>query len=170
MGLIKGVYVLALGVFLALFVGLGIAAFYPEPAPPPFPRALEPPAAPSPKGEVRPPEVESPEYRAAQEEFQRQQAAYQMVIKSYNQKVFFIAFGLGLAAMVVGLLMKRGLEVVSSGLLLGGTLTSIYGGTRYFGDMDPWMRFGVVALGLALLLFLGFRRLTDARGADMSRS
>lgn len=169
MGLIKGVYVLALGIFLALFVGLGIAAFYPEPAPPPFPRAMEP-ALLFPKGEVRPSEVESPEYRAAQEEFQRQQEAYQLARKSYSQNVFFVAFGLGLAAMVVGLLMARGLEVVSSGLLLGGTLTSLYGAARYFGDMDPWMRFGVVALGLALLLFLGFRRLTDTRGAGLSRS
>lgn len=154
----KVIYVAALALFYALFVGFGIAAFYEAPQ---FPDPIERPSA----LEGAPPAVEyyeTEEYKEFKEQERQYQADYQrfrddMVI--YNRNVFYIAAAAGVLIMVVAVFLPQAVGVIRPGLMLGGLLSVLYGTMRYFTDMGDMGRFVVVAIGLVVLLYLGYTRL-----------
>ena len=50
------------------------------------------------------------------------------------------------------------LETVSSGIMGGGVLTIIYGTLRYWGEMSDIIRWILLGVVLALLIWIGYKK------------
>ena len=88
--------------------------------------------------------------------FCRQQ--FDDVREVYNRNVFIVATGIGIITLIIGFALK--LASVSSGLMGGGILTIIYGTIRYWSDLPDFGRFIILGLTLAILVWLGYRKIT----------
>ena len=82
---------------------------------------------------------------------------FEDVRKEYNRNVFIISVILGIASIFIGIYLN--LTSVSSGLMGGGVLTFIYGSLRYWGDMGEYLRFIILAIALALLIWLAYKKI-----------
>ena len=165
MGIIKMIYVLTITAFLIMLVAFGISAFYEAPE---YPRHDEPPRpvlAPStdPSAVLGTPEYE--EWEKAQEEWraenQKRQEAFNEERKTYRRNVFLIAYPFGLLFVILGLQLRPRLDILKPGLLLGGFGTIIYAISQ--SDLSDQVRFAGVAIGLAVLIYVGYRTLLERK-------
>ncbi len=85
---------------------------------------------------------------------------YRKVMAPYNRNVFIIATVIGLIALFIGVSLKLG--SVSAGLMGGGVLTIIYGVIRYWGDAEDWLRFVILGVALAALIWIGYKKLNPS--------
>jgi hypothetical protein len=76
----------------------------------------------------------------------------------YDRNVFVICLILGLSAIITGGIFL-GVESVGSGLMGGGVLTVIYGTIRYWGQAPDLLRFSILGIVLAVLVWIGYRKL-----------
>jgi uncharacterized membrane protein len=139
---LKIVYTFFLGIMIALFVGFGIDTFYPEPE---YPTELQ-------YGYSK--ELTDADIK----ELDTAQQAYQDSIEAYSRNVSLISTVLAVALLGGSLLLERRNRVITNGLMLGGLFTLIYGVGRGFASGDSTTTFITVAVGLAVVVFLGFRR------------
>lgn len=79
----------------------------------------------------------------------------------YNRNVFYIAFTIGIVAIIAGLMIT---DIFGAGLMFGGILTSIYGVMRYFSELGKIMRFFVVLVGFVILVIVGRKKLSEIKG------
>jgi hypothetical protein len=171
---------IAISIVFALFVGFGIATFYNEPKyedycdekfyersyPVPIKEGgadckfLEPDeeleAQCKDKGDVSPNYdengcVESYSCETCGKEFRDTN-------EKYSRNVFIIATGLGIIALIIGFALK--IPSVSSGLMGGGILTIIYGTLRYWGDLPDYGRFIILGIALAILIWMGYKKIS----------
>ncbi|MDO8491410.1 MAG: hypothetical protein Q7T04_05280 [Dehalococcoidia bacterium] len=161
MTFLKIIYVLALGALVGMLIGFGVAAFYEGPQQPAFPERLARPPVLNPDKNVDP--YQDPEYLRAQKEYEALNTAYEEAQNIYRRNVFFIVSACGVVVVAAGLLLRRGLEVIRAGLLLGGTGALIYGVGQFFGEMTNKMRFAVIAVAVLVLIYLGYRKLTERK-------
>lgn len=75
----------------------------------------------------------------------------------YNRNVFIITVILGISAIILGVYLN--LSSVSSGLMGGGVLTMLYGALRYWADMDEYLRFIILAVVFAVLIWIGYNKI-----------
>lgn len=144
---LRFVYTIFIGVLLATFVGVGIAAFYPGPKSPEPPLSIKycPP-----KDEI------SPEVRQEQEKFDAESRVFMEKNKIYNRDVSIISLVAAIIILIVSLTFAKTIQVIADGLLLGGVLTLIYSIIRGFASGDNMFRFIVVTIGLMISLILGY--------------
>lgn len=76
----------------------------------------------------------------------------------YNRNVFVILVIAGLVVLGVGLRIVAA-AAVSSGLVLGGVLSFIIGTIRYWSGMHDYLRFIILGIALAVLIWVGYRKL-----------
>ena len=150
--LIKYVYIVFLGLILATFVGVGIAAFYKGPTYPETPATLK---------YVRPyPEATegtpSAEYIKEQEAFDAKSKEFQTQNENYNRNVSMISLAFAVAMLVLSLAFFKKIPVIADGVLLGGVLTLAYSVIRGFNTNDDVYRFLVVGAGLITAMALGY--------------
>ena len=62
-----------------------------------------------------------------------------------------------LAVLIGGVVLK--LESVSTGIMGGGALIIIYGILRYWGDASDALRFIILGIVLAVLVWIGYKKL-----------
>jgi hypothetical protein len=84
---------------------------------------------------------------------------FQDDLEKHNRNVFIVAVVFGIIALVAGIILK--LTSVSSGLMGGGILTIVYGIIRYWSGLQNYGRFGVMAVALVVLVWLGYKKLKD---------
>ena len=168
MGIIKMIYVLTITAFLIMLVAFGISAFYEAPE---YPRHddVTPPMRPVPVTEI--PLKDTPEYEQWQEqqaeweawneENSKRQEAYNEERKTYRRNVFFIAYPFGLLFVILGLQLRPRLDILKPGLLLGGFGTIIYAISQ--SSLSDQVRFAGVAIGLAVLIYVGYRTLLERK-------
>ena len=78
----------------------------------------------------------------------------------YNRNAFIILVILGVVSMIAGFISVAA-PAVSIGLSLGGVLSFIIGSVRYWSDMDDYLRVIILALALAILIWLGVKKLRE---------
>jgi hypothetical protein len=142
------IYTLFVGLLLATFVGVGIAAFAPEPRFPEPPIGLRGPFS----------EQPSPEARRELEEFEQRSRAHRVEVAAYSRNVSVVAAVAAIIMLVLSLTILRPFPIFSDGFLFGGILTFGYSVVRGFGAEDNVFRFVIVALGLGIALALGYVR------------
>ena len=87
--------------------------------------------------------------------------AYEADQRDYARNVFFISYPCGVLFVILGLILKPRLDVIKPGLLLGGMGTIIYAISQP--ELAEEFRFGGVAIGLVILLFIGYRMLLERK-------
>lgn len=157
-----GVYKMFIGLLLAAFVGVGIAAFSPEPKFPDPPFLIEGPA-------LRDGEL-SPEAQRQREEYQRLTREFREQSAAYSRNVATIAAAAGILLLVISLTVLRTTPIFSDGFLLGGILTFLYSIARGFGADDNMFRFVIIGLGLIIALVLGYVRFGLSGASASGRS
>ncbi|MEA1958691.1 MAG: hypothetical protein U9N44_03320 [Chloroflexota bacterium] len=90
----------------------------------------------------------------------------------YLRNVLLIAFPIGLIFTVVGLILPYRLNVLRLGLVIGGLGTMLYSiiraTTGSYGGVDLAWLFGAVAIGLVVLVPLGYYRFVMKNNRDIS--
>lgn len=148
--MIRYIYTFFVSLFLAVFIGTGVAVFYPSP------KAPEPPSF---YGLEAPKELTDSE-RRAEEDFSAQQRAWEKEMKEYNRNVSMIVLACAVVILVIALTLSDKLGVIADGLLLGGIFTLLYGIIRGMDSDDAKYRFLVASVGLLVALVLGYFKFT----------
>lgn len=158
--MIKYIYTFFVGLFLAIFVGLGIAVFYEAPAAPEEPswyrNAVEV------DKQTDADRLEEQQYREAYEDYQDQ-------MLNYNRNVSVIVLVCAVVILAISLIFKDRLGVVADGLLLGGIFTLLYGIFRGMDTGSNTYRFLIATAGLAVTLVLGYIKFTRHQLPDTKK-
>lgn len=144
------IYTLLIGVFLAIFVGVGISAFYKGPTYPDMPAVLKYCSQ-----ELKT-ENQYVELKAQADKFDKAEKAYQAQSKTYNRNVAIIAVIAASLLVITSLTLFRTILLIADGILLGGVLTLLYSVIRGFSAEDSKFQFLVVSIGLIISLVLGY--------------
>ena len=148
---IKLLYTLLIGIFVAVFVGVGIAAFYPTPKYPEAPTSMKYGyTEPQKDGKI------SEEYKSEMEKYDQEQKDFQIKSQTYNRNVSIVALVFSIVIVIISLTLFKKIYLIADGLLLGGVLTLLYSVIRGFGSDNNMFRFIVVSAGLIISLFLGY--------------
>jgi hypothetical protein len=79
--------------------------------------------------------------------------AYEAAEDAYYRAMFFVAFPVGILAVLIGLLYP--IQAIGVGILLGGICTLVSGCYSYWDKMTDALRFGSTVAGLVVLLVPG---------------
>lgn len=142
---VKVIYTVFLGLLMATGIGIGIAAFYAAPSPPPAPESISSPAA----------KVEPEEARRHEVEYRR----YEAKSETYNRNVSILAVAFAVVLLAVSMAGLKNLPIIANGLMLGGVFTLIYGIVRSFESGEQKFMFVIVVVGILATLVLGYVRL-----------
>ena len=85
------------------------------------------------------------------------QQDYEDASDRHSLTVFYVAVPAGIIALFVGIAL--GLPSVSSGLMLGGVFLVFYGTARYWSNFSDVVRVVILAIALAILIWLGYKKL-----------
>jgi uncharacterized membrane protein len=144
-------YMIFLGIIVALFCGLGIDAFYPAPRSPEYPAVLQ-----SQQYKTVPTTTQTAEELAAQKEFDTAQKGYTEKTKSYNRNASLLAISLAVISLILSLTVLVRWEVIANGVLLGGILTMAYSIIIGMSTEDTRFRFLLVTVSVLVTLVLGY--------------
>ena len=148
MASLRPLYALAIALLVVAFVGFGISAFYDEPRYPAYPAGIEE----GPRDEL------TPEERRKLGEYREEERAYREDYSDYNLVVACVSVGLAVVLLVGSLVGMGRLPVVGEGTTLGAVFVLFYGLIRAYMTNDEMFRFVAVAVGLAILLALAYRK------------
>jgi hypothetical protein len=87
------------------------------------------------------------------------QKDYQNKMNYYNRNVFIILEIVGLVSFLLGLFAINA-KSVANGFLGGGIISMIIGSIRYWSGMDDYLRFGILGLVLAILVWVGYKKIS----------
>ena len=145
--MLKFVYSFFLGLLLAVFVGVGVATFYPTPKAPEYPAVLQ---------TSKSPDAYSDQQRKVDEQFQKDQKSYSDRLSSYNRNVALIVLSAAVILVVLGLTLHAWVDVLADGLLLGGVFSLLYSIGRSFAGGNPRYSFVIVSAGLVITGVVGY--------------
>jgi len=144
---IKFVYTIFLALLVALFVGLGISAFYPGPEEPLYPVQLD---------TEKPGCEETQDLKNVREEYNRAQRDFTESFKPYSRNVSIISLAAAILILIVSLTLLSKIKMIADGVLLGGVFTTVYSIIRGLMSEDTKFRFLIVTIGLLIALILGY--------------
>ena len=149
--ILRLIYTLFIGVFLAIFVGVGISAFYKGPTPPDMPATLKYCSP-----EIGQNAAKFAEFKTQADAYDTLEKKFQKQLQVYNRNVSLIAILAATALVIVSLTFLRTILLISDGILLGGVFTLLYSVIRGFSAEDTRFQFFVVSVGLLISLVLGY--------------
>jgi len=145
--ILKLIYTLFLGLLVALFVGLGIDAFYSGPKAPDYPSELS----------VAKPDCENYEQtKTLQADYDQRQKAFNEESKAYNRNVAIISLAAAIIVLIASFALLAKIQMIADGILLGGVFTTAYSMIRGLMSDDSRFRFLIVTVGLIIALALGY--------------
>lgn len=150
---INFIYTILIGIAVAVFVGLGIWAFYSGPKSPAYPDY------PITNFSSAPTEAQDKAYQAQQDKYNQEVKQYDKVQKSYSKKVAWMVLPIGIIFYAAGLWLMKRSDVVGEGLALGGIFTSIYAAIRAGMADIKQLVFASVSVLLVMLILLALHRI-----------
>jgi len=145
--MLKYVYMVFLAILTAIFVGVSISVFYPQPEPPSYPAELT--------YANKEPITQQTE---VQRVFDTKQRAWEERMKTYNRNVSIITLITAVVLVVVGTLLGNKLAVIPDGIVLGGVFTLLYSLGRGFAAQNSKYVFMVATISMIVALALGYTR------------
>jgi len=88
------------------------------------------------------------------------QEEYDNARNLYNRNVFIILVSLGAISVIASIFAVK-VSAVSLGFLFGGLLSLFIGTTRYWSDMNDYLRLVVLIVVLSALVWMGYNKLKD---------
>jgi len=159
--MLRLVYTFFLGVLLAIFVGVGVATYYPGPKSVEFPVELnsygkEPTA----------------EQLAIQKSYDIKMQQYNKDMRPYNRNTSIIVLCAAVIFLVISLIYEKRIKILADGVMLGGLFTLVYSIGRSFASQDTKYTFLTVTIGLLIVLYLGYHRFVRGHlsGAKIPRA
>lgn len=147
--MIRYIYTFFVGLFLVIFIGMGIEVFYESPKPPTEPSWFSSPSMPN--------KEPSEEQKTEEKAYQAAMTNFEKTVKSdHNRNVSLIVLCCAVIVLAIALIFDKKLGTVADGLLLGGIFTLLYGIGRGFEVDSNKFRFLVATIGLAVTIILGF--------------
>ena len=151
--MLKVLYVFFTGLLLAVFVGVGVAAFYPALDFPEYPTSLE----------IRDPSVaETSEERQMRLDYEQQIKQYETDFNLYARNASLAVLGGALIFMAIDLILAEKYRVIGDGFLLGGPFTLLYSVILGFQTEDNRYQFILVSVGLVVAIILGYLKFVKA--------
>lgn len=145
--ILKLIYTVFLALLIALFVGLGIDAFYTGPVAPDYPAELN----------LQKTDCGNYEQlKTTQEKFDRDQKDFMEKSKIYNRNVAIISLISAIIILIASLSFLAKIKMIADGILLGGVFTTAYSIIRGLISEDAKSRFLIVTAGLIIALVLGY--------------
>jgi hypothetical protein len=92
-----------------------------------------------------------------EEENSRIEKKYREELKLFQKHMFAVAVPIGIVALVLGAMLA--VQAIGSGLMFGGIFTLTNGYWCYWSELQDWMRFLSLLAALAILIFIGYRKL-----------
>ena len=146
--LFKLIYTFILGVVIALFLGVGVQAFYEPPKEPQYPIVIyKESSTPATKEDA-----------AKQMQYEQDMRAYTGKRQSYERNVSVILLILAVVTIAIGLIFAHQIGFLSDGILLGGLFTLVHALIRGFAAEDSKYLFIAATVAVAVVLYLGYRR------------
>lgn len=140
---LRVLYSIGLGIIIALFVGLGIATFYPAP------------------------ELDYASLSNLEESTRDSvRASHRAAMDDYNRNVTVAALISALIILAASIWSGAKATVFAGGFLIGGMLTLLYGLMRGLTSGVPAVAFFSVAVGLVVVIFLGHQKFFSARAVE----
>ncbi len=150
---IKTIYIIFVGILLAIFAGIGIDTFYSAPEYPETPQLLK--LYNLPTEPICDPDI-SAQLEQEQKTFDQNLKTYKEDSEQYSKNVSIISLIIAVLVLITSLTLFHKILVIADGLLLGGVLTLLYSVVRVFGSGNNKMRFIVIAVVFAVSLILGY--------------
>ena len=88
------------------------------------------------------------------------QKDYESANTVYSRNVFIVLVVLGLISIIAGFF-TASFSVVSNGLSFGGILSLTIASIRYWSSMQDYLRVIILGLALAILIWIGIKKLKD---------
>lgn len=148
--ILRYIYTLFIGIFLAVFVGVGISAFYEGPKYPEMPSVLKYCSM-----EVKEAEQYA-DFKIQAEIFDKAEKVYREQSQDYSRNVSAISVIAAVILVITSLTLLRKILLIADGILLGGVLTLLYGTIQGFQTENTKFLFIIVSVGLAISLILGY--------------
>jgi hypothetical protein len=82
---------------------------------------------------------------------------YNLARTGHDKVVFIISTIIGLIAIIIGIILKT--EVVNTGLIGGGIVLTLYGTIRYWEHASNILKFILLGLVLAVLIWISYKKL-----------
>lgn len=150
---LKVIYTIFIGILIAIFVGVGISAYYPSPQEPDYPSTLKVYNLPtSPECDDR----ISLDLVKQQRDYDLALQKYEKKMQLYNRNISIVSLIFAVLILSISLLFYQRLLILADGLLLGGVVTLLYSIARVFGSGDDRLRFYIVGIGLLISIILGY--------------
>ena len=112
------------------------------------------------------PSIPTPEQRTEYEERklerQKQIDAFDVAARNFSRALVMVSTPLGVAAIFIGAYLS--LYAIGTGLIFGGIFAVVWGYWSYWDHLDDWIRFVSLLVGFAILLFVGYRRISGTPG------
>lgn len=80
---------------------------------------------------------------------------YELANKNYSKNMFIISLVFGLLVIIICTIWVE-INSISGGLMLGSIMFIIYGTSRYWNFMDDLLRFIVLGIALAILIYVAY--------------
>lgn len=149
---------------MAIFVGVGISAFYKGPTYPQMPAVLKFCTT-----ELKD-TTKFAEFQTQAEQFDKLEKIYQKQQQLYSKNVATIAVLAAIILVVTSLTLLRKILLIADGILLGGVLTLLYSVMRGFEAQDTMFQFFVVSVGLFISLILGYIKFIKPQSIPFSKN
>ncbi len=159
----KVIFVLAITAFIIMLVAFGVSAFYKPPEQPQYDTdCFKTPELPMPSPGT--PEYDEWQQQECQQEYDKHWEAYENTMKGYHRNVFAMSYPVGLLSVLLGLTLRKKLDTIWLGLLLGGIGTMVYAISQSHLEME--FRFVGAAVGLAVLIYAAYKTLLEKKLAS----
>lgn len=156
----KLILVLGIIIVLNLFFNYGIKTFYNEPKYDDYCQS---------EYLMRKPIPSEPAFELQQQiDYEKQRECQEKYDKDndfYKRNVFIVWIVAGVVSLVLGFSIAMS-EAVSLGLSFGGLVSLIVGTLGYWSAMNDYLRFIILGIALAILVWIGIKKLKDSHEND----
>lgn len=158
--MLRYIYTFFVGLFLATFVGLGVAVFYVSPKSPEIPIWYEQNLG-----------KDGPNEQQRKEEtiYLEKRKAYDKEMLSYNRDVSIIVLIISVIILAIALLLSDKTAILADGILLGGFFTLLYGIGRGLATDSNVFRFVITTIGLTVTIVLGYVKFIKKDRAEFAQ-
>lgn len=150
-GFLHILFIIFIGLLVAILVGLGVQAFYPAPKYPDSPAAHAPLSG-------TPPQLTEEETKRQQGEWKQTQDDFQAKTRTYNRNAAAAVLALAIIVLVLSLTVLARTYLINDGFMLGGILTLFYSIIRSLMSENAKLQFAIVLVGLAVTVGLAYVR------------
>ena len=82
---------------------------------------------------------------------------FDLLMAKHDKIVFIVAIVVGILAIITGIILKK--DVIGTGILSGGILLILYGTLRYWRHADEVLKFVLLGITLAILVWIAYKKL-----------